>query len=122
MQKIVSSFARFGPLDRYSSMETKNTSKIQSTQRAAKSFLNKLREDPEFHVGAKRIGLIGLVALFLGTGMFFLARSGVIYDANTLEVVVFTALVATMVLVSAVICLAIRVMDELLSYIVDRVE
>ena len=103
-------------------METKNTPKIQSTPSAAKSFLNKLQEDPEFYVGAKRTGLIGLVALFLGTGMFSLARSGLIDDANTLEVVVFTALVAIMVLVSAVSCLTIRVMDELLSYIVDRME
>lgn len=103
-------------------MKTTNTSRDHRTPSAAKSLLNKLREDPEFYVGAKRTGLIGLIALLLGAGMIALARSGLVSDANTLEVVIFAALVATMVFVSAVICLAMRVVDELIYHIVDRMK
>lgn len=103
-------------------MKTKNASRIQTTVDASRSFVNELRQDQKFCMDAKRIGLIGLAALLLSAGMFALARSGLVYDVNALEVVVFTSIASAIVSAYAVISLAVRVMNEFSSYIVDHLE
>lgn len=115
-------FARFGLLDRYYSMEANKQTRIRSRGSQATSFLNGLRTDHRFLADAKRNGLIGVTALVLAVGMFYLARSGLVHDANTFDVVIFTSITTTLVFISAVIGFAIRIGDELLRYAVDQMK
>ncbi len=103
-------------------MDTKIAPKPRGTRAAEKSFLETLREDPRFRLDAKRIGLIAMTALILDAVMFGLALSGLDYDANTHQVIVFASFVTTLIVVSAVVCLVMRVVDEFFSFYVDRIE
>ena len=103
-------------------MDAKRTTSPYDCRRNVTSFLSALRTDRRFCADAKRNGLIGLIALVLAAAMFCLARSRLVQDSNTLEVVVFTCLTATMVLIAAVIVTVIRVVDEAFLYVIARMK
>ena len=103
-------------------METQKAPKSRRTGSAEKTFLESLRADRKFRIDAKRIGLIAITALIVDTTIFALIRFGLYYDANTYTVILFASFVATWVVVSAIACFVIRVVDEFLSFLSARMK
>ena len=68
----------------------------------------------------KRVGVIALTAVIVDTVMFGLALTDWVSDAHTHQVIVFASFAATLVIVAAGVSCAIRVLEELLRFSLDR--
>ncbi len=83
-------------------------------------FLRALWADKAFRVDAGQVIRITLVALVIEVSMLALARSDLAGDANTYQVLVFTSFVAALVIVSSIGWFVVRVVDEFVWFIIDR--
>ena len=68
----------------------------------------------------KRVGAITLTAVVVNAVMFGLALTHLASDANTHQVIVFASFAATLVTVAAGVSCAIRVLDALFRFFLDR--
>ena len=59
-------------------------------------------------------------AVIVDAAMFRLVRTQLAADANAYQVFVFASFAATVVVIGAITCFVIRVVDEFLSFLVDR--
>jgi len=101
-------------------MDTQKSPKSGGKRRAKMTSRETLRKDRVFRLDAKRIGRTASAALLLDVAMVWLARSGLADDPNTHQLVVLISFIATMIVVSAALCFALRVFEEFFSYVVDR--
>ena len=101
-------------------MDTQNSPKFDGTRCPAKTFRETLRDDPDFRLDAKRIGLTGLAVLFLDIAMICLLRAGLVVDPNTHKLIVFMSFGSTMIVIYAVLCFVLRILEELSRYLIER--
>lgn len=105
-------------LNRY--MDTQNAPKINGKRRATKTFCKTLREDPNFRLDAKRIGLTAFAVLFLDIAMVWLLRTSLVNDTNTHKLIVCISFATTMTAIWAVLCFVLRILEEFSSYLLER--
>ena len=101
-------------------MKTKKVPNATVTESREKTFLEALRADRKFRLDAGRIMRIALVAIVIEVSMLGLARSGLADDANTHQVIVFASFVAALVILSAIGWFIVRVIDESIWFVFDR--
>ena len=95
-------FARFGPLNRCMCMDIQDAPKLDGKRHPKKTFRQTLRDDQEFRIAAKRIGLTSFAALFLDIAMIWLLRARLIADPNTTDLLAFISFTATLVVIYGV--------------------
>lgn len=83
-------------------------------------FLEALRADRKFRLDAARVMRIALVAIIIKISMLGLVRSDLADDANTYQVIVFASFVAALVILSAIGWFIVRVVDEFIWFVFDR--
>jgi len=120
LRKLDLFFARFGSLVRYMYMKTKKAPNSTGTESREKTFLEALRADRKFRLDAGRVMRIALVAIVIEVSMLGLIRSDLADDANTHQVLVFASFVAALVILSAIGWFIVRVVDELIWFVFDR--
>ena len=101
-------------------MKTKKAPNSTGSGSREKTFLEALRADIKFRLDAGRVIRFALVALFVRVSMSGLVRSDLADDANTYQVIVFASFAATLVIVSAIGWFVVRVVDEFVSFVLDR--
>ena len=69
----------------------------------------------------KRVGVIALTAIIVGTVMSALALTGWVGDANSHQVIVFASFAARLVFVAAGVSCVIRILDEFFRFLLDRI-
>lgn len=101
-------------------METQKTSESSGIGSGVMTFLGVLRTDSKFRLNAGRVMRIASVALVIEVAMLGLARSDLADDANTYQVICFALFVAVLVIISALGWFIVRVIDEFVWFVVDR--
>ena len=101
-------------------MKTKKILSTTGTESREKTFLETLRADRKFRIDAARVTRIALVAIVIEVSMLELARSDLADDTNTYQVIFFASFAAALVILSAVGWFIVRTVDELISFLFDR--
>ena len=101
-------------------MKTKKALRLTGGGTMEKTFLEPLRADRKFRLGAGRVMRIAVVAIVIEVSMLGLARSSLADDVNTHLVIVFASFAAALVILSAVGWFIVRVVDEFIWFVFDR--
>ena len=101
-------------------MKAKKASGYSGTEDREKTFLEYLRADRKFRRDAGRVIRVALVALMIEVSMLGLARSDLTSDVNVCQLIVLTSFVAAFVILSAIGWFIVRVGDEFIWFVIDR--
>lgn len=101
-------------------MDTHDAPKLGGKRRPKKTLRQTLRDDQEFRIAAKRIGLTSFAALFLDIATIWLLRARLIADPNTTELIAFVSFTATLVVIYGVWCFVLLILQELSHYLLGR--
>jgi hypothetical protein len=101
-------------------MKTKKAPNSIGTGNSEMTFLEALRADRKFLRDAGRVIRIALTALLIEVSISGLVRSELAHDANTYQVIVFASFAAALVIVAGIGWFVVRVVDEFVSFVLDR--